>query len=160
MTKEYTVREYRKGDFDAIDELWKGIGLGGRQRGDDERVVESTLAAGGKMLVLIDESSGRIVGTSWITHDSRRSYLHHFGIAKSHQGRGLSKLLMDASFDVLGKLGYQAKLEVHHDNSVAKALYIKHGFEYLGDYDVYIIRDLRAVLKKRDARFSVGMKTF
>ncbi len=149
MTKGYAVREYRKGDFDTINELWQGIGLGGRQRGDDEKVVEATLAAGGRFLVLTEEPAGRIVGTAWITHDSRRSYLHHFGIAKSHQGRGLSKPLMDASFHVFEQLGFQAKLEVHHDNSVAIGLYRKNGFEYLGDYDVYIIRDLHAAMRRR-----------
>ena len=149
MKERYSVRDYRKGDFEAINELWQDIGLGGRQRGDDEKVVEATLAAGGRFLILTEEPAGRIVGTSWITHDSRRSYLHHFGIAKFHQGRGLSKMLMDASFRVFEQLGFQVKLEVHHDNSIAIDLYGKSGFEYLGDYDVYIIRDLQAVITQQ-----------
>jgi ribosomal protein S18 acetylase RimI-like enzyme len=154
MTDDYSIREYRAGDFVAIDELWQTIGLGGRQRGDDEKVVEATIRAGGSLLVLTEEPSGRIIGTSWITHDSRRAYLHHFGIAKSCQGRGLSGLLMDASFRVLKKLGYQVKLEVHRGNTVAIDLYRKNGFEYLGDYDVYIIRDLAAVMEKLGRRIS------
>ena len=40
-------------------------------------------------------------------------------------------------------IGLQLKLEVQRDNAAAIALYRKAGFDLLGDYDVYIIRDLR-----------------
>ena len=38
--------------------------------------------------------------------------------------------------------GFQVKLEVHVTNLKAINLYKKYGFEYLGDYKVYIIRDI------------------
>ncbi len=41
--------------------------------------------------------------------------------------------------------GYQVKLEVHRSNNVAVELYRKAGFEFLGDYDVYIIRDIQSI---------------
>ncbi len=37
------------------------------------------------------------------------------------------------------------KLEVHRSNKRAIELYKKAGFSYLGDYDVYIIRDATTV---------------
>jgi ribosomal protein S18 acetylase RimI-like enzyme len=37
------------------------------------------------------------------------------------------------------------KLEVHKDNVKALGLYKKAGFGYLGDYHVYIIRDISAI---------------
>ncbi|MBC7124579.1 MAG: hypothetical protein H5T24_03030, partial [Bacteroidales bacterium] len=41
--------------------------------------------------------------------------------------------------------GYQVKLEVHRNNIAAINLYKQFGFQYLGDYDVYIIRDLNSI---------------
>jgi len=39
--------------------------------------------------------------------------------------------------------GLQVKLEVHRTNRKAINLYKSEGFQYLGDFDVYIIRDIR-----------------
>jgi len=83
-----------------------------------------------------------VIGSSWMTFDGRRIHLHHFGILPSYQGRGLSKPLLERSLDFVKSKGYQVKLEVHKSNKKAIELYKKYGFKYLGDYDVYIIRDL------------------
>jgi ribosomal protein S18 acetylase RimI-like enzyme len=87
-------------------------------------------------------SDGSICGTSWMTFDGRRIHLHHFGILPEYQGNGLSKILLKHSLEFVKKKGYQVKLEVHNSNNKAKELYKKAGFSYLGDYDIYIIRDL------------------
>lgn len=86
--------------------------------------------------------SGEILDTSWMTNDARRIYLHHFGIAPSHQNLGLGKALLKASLDLVRDSGLQIKLEVHRNNQAAIALYRRFGFTNLGDYDSYIIRDL------------------
>ena len=69
-------RDYRKGDFTEINRLWKKTGLGGEERGDDENVIERTLANGGKLLVAENPKTGKIIGTSWLTTDHRRIYIH------------------------------------------------------------------------------------
>jgi ribosomal protein S18 acetylase RimI-like enzyme len=78
-----------------------------------------------------------------MTYDGRRIHLHHFGILPEFQGQGLSKLLMDESLGFIRKKGTQVKLEVHRSNVKAINLYKKTGFTSLGDYDVYIIRDVQ-----------------
>jgi len=83
-----------------------------------------------------------IIGSSWLTSDGRRLYLHHFGIIPEYQGRGLSKLLLEESLAFAKEIDQQIKLEVHQNNNIAKNLYTKAGFKYLGDYEVYIIRDI------------------
>ena len=50
---------------------------------------------------------------------------------------------MDESLRFVRKKGCQVKLEVHISNLKAVSLYKKAGFTRLGDYDVYIIRDIR-----------------
>jgi N6-L-threonylcarbamoyladenine synthase len=68
--------------------------------------------------------------------------MHHFGILPDFQGLGLSGLLMEASLKFVKRKGCQVKLEVHSSNVKAIHLYKKAGFTPLGDYDVYIIRDI------------------
>lgn len=140
------VRLYRRGDFPGIMEVWSATGLSRPERGDDEATIERSIAIGGTMLVMYDpDDEGRITGTSWLTFDGRRLHLHHFGIAPVHQGKRLSALLLKESLRAVKEKGYQVKLEVHRTNEAAVNIYKKAGFEYLGDYDVYIIRDIQSI---------------
>jgi ribosomal protein S18 acetylase RimI-like enzyme len=141
-----TIRDYRKGDFPSIMDLWVATDMGRPERGDDEATVERSIAMGGRMLVMCsDDAATSIIGTSWLTFDGRRLLLHHFGIAPGYQGRGLARLLLKETLRSVKKKGYQVKLEVHRTNHTAVHLYLGAGFEYLGDYDVYIIRDVQSL---------------
>jgi [ribosomal protein S18]-alanine N-acetyltransferase len=137
----FFVRNYRPGDFDQVANLWDLTEMGNRWRGDNNKIIEDSIMIGGTMLILEEESSGKVCGTSWMTFDGRRIHLHHFGILPEYQGKGLAKMLMKASLKHVKAKGYQVKLEVHKSNLKAINLYKMAGFEYLGDYDVYIIRD-------------------
>ena len=140
------VRPYARGDYQGIMELWRATGLGSPERGDDEETIERSIGMGGTMLVLCDqEDGGAIRGSSWITFDGRRLHLHHFGITPALQGRGLSAELLRESLRFVKEKGCQVKLEVHRTNEVAVRLYVNAGFKYLGDYDVYIIRDIQSI---------------
>jgi ribosomal protein S18 acetylase RimI-like enzyme len=140
------TREYHKGDFNAIMNLWMATGLSRPERGDDEATVERSIVMGGHMLVMCNEDpSQNIIGTSWMTFDGRRLHLHHFGIDPAFQGQGLATELLRESLRFVKEKGYQVKLEVHRSNTVAVELYRKAGFEFLGDYDVYIIRDIQSI---------------
>jgi len=141
IDNEFFIRNYQKGDFDGIMSLWIETGLGNPERGDDEKIIEDSIRMGGSMLVMEERETKRIIGTSWMTFDGRRIHLHHFGIIPELQGKGLSKILLDESLKFVKRKGYQVKLEVHDANLKAVNLYKKAGFKYLGDYDVYIVRD-------------------
>ena len=138
----YKVRKFITADYDAVLNVWKQTDMGGAHRGDDLQVIQNTLKAGGELFVLIDKQTQKIVGTSWITNDSRRLYLHHFGILPEYQRKGLANILMDESMKYASQLKLQIKLEVHKNNEIARNLYIKYGFKYLGDYEVFIVRDI------------------
>lgn len=141
-----TVRPYSKGDFPGIMELWEATALSRPERGDDEATVERSIALGGMMLVMCHgNEGGKIIGTSWMTFDGRRIHLHHFGIAPASQGKGLSGILLKESLKFVKEKGYQVKIEVHRNNKKAIQLYKKAGFEYLGDYDIYIIRNIQSI---------------
>jgi ribosomal protein S18 acetylase RimI-like enzyme len=139
---EFTVREYHIDDYPSVRSIWLETDMGNPLRGDNENTIADTIAIGGQLLILEERKSGKICGTSWMTFDGRRILLHHFGIAPAYQGRGLADLLLEESLKFIRTKNYQVKLEVHTSNIPAVNLYKKHGFERLGDYDVYIIRDL------------------
>lgn len=138
---DFIIRDYRESDYPALISLWESTGLGGAHRGDDDTVIRKTLLHGGKLLILEQSSDSKVIGSSWLTNDGRRIYLHHFGISPGSQGQGLAKPLLKASVDFARGLNLQLKIEVHRRNTVALNLYKKFGFNYLGDYDVYIIRE-------------------
>ena len=135
----FFVRNFKPNDYHAVLDVWQKTDMGGEHRGDNLEIISKTIANGACLLVLVNDSD-KPLGTSWITNDNRRLYLHHFGILPEFQGQGLSHLLMAESMSFAKKSGLQIKLEVHKNNKIAKALYEKYGFNYLGDYDVHIIR--------------------
>lgn len=142
MQEGYLIRDYRPGDWSAVESLWVATGMGGAYRGDTAEVVARTLDGGARLLVMEYRDTGEVVGTAWLTHDNRRSYLHHFGILPAYQGKKLANDLMAAVLAAAKEMGFQCKLEVHRDNVPAVTLYKKSGFKCLGEYDVYIIRDI------------------
>ena len=132
------IRDYKSADFSVITELWDEAGLGGSERGDSREVVEKCLSLGGKLLVMEEEKSSVIVGTSWMTFDGRRIHLHHFCIRPEY-----GKKLTEASLGYVKQMGNQVKLEVDSNNKIAKHLYETYGFQKFSGYDIYMIRDVR-----------------
>ncbi len=142
---DLNIRDYKTNDFAEVNNLWTATGMGGNERGDNDEVIQQTIKANGKLIILENKISKEIIGTSWLTNDGRRIYLHHFGIKPKYQGKGISKLLLNESLNFAKSKGMQLKLEVHENNIEAIYLYKKGGFNYLGDYKVYIIRDFERV---------------
>jgi ribosomal-protein-alanine N-acetyltransferase len=140
----YKIRDFQSNDFQDLMSLWQLTGLGSAQRGDSLEIIEQSIKMGGKML-MVEDSHGKIIGTSWMTFDGRRIHLHHFGIHPEYKRRGIGLKLAKECLRIVKQKGYQVKLEVHKDNIAAIELYKKLGFSYLGDYDVYIIRDLSII---------------
>jgi ribosomal protein S18 acetylase RimI-like enzyme len=138
--KDLFIDDYKEEDFGGLIKLWTDIHLGGAGRGDTPKIIKDTIDNGGRLFVVKDKE-GHIVGSSWLSTDKRRMYLHHFGIAENYRGSGLAQKLLDVSFDHAKSSGLQFKLEVHKENIKAIKLYEKNGFKYLGDYLGYIIRN-------------------
>ena len=139
--KTITIRNFISSDYHNLLDIWRLTDLGSAQRGDNLEIIEQSIEMGGKML-MVEDSNGKIIGTSWMTFDGRRIHLHHFGIHPDYQRKGIGLMLAKESLKFVKQKGYQVKLEVHKTNLAAIELYKKLGFTYLGDYDVYIIRNL------------------
>ena len=141
----YLVRDYTSKDFKGLSQVWEETGLGSAQRGDTSEIINHSIELGGKLIVIENTDTKEIIGTSWMTFDGRRIHLHHIVVLPKYQNNGLGKLLTKESLKFAKEKGYQIKLEVHQTNKKAIEIYKKLGFKFLGDYDVYIVRDLSSV---------------
>ena len=135
------IREYHRDDFPQVERLWKETGIYTVERGDTSEIIIRCNRSGGKFLVMEDPSTGLITGTSWMTWDGRRVFLHHFAIHPSCQRQGHGRTLALESLGFAKQVGWPMKLEVHRDNIAAVNLYRGLGFEVFEDYDVYMIID-------------------
>lgn len=138
---QYQIIDYSPKFYHDLDRFWNETGLGGSHRGDNENIISETIKFGGHLILMIDEASN-IIGTSWLTNDKRRTYLHHFGISQEHRKQGLASKLLEYCMALAANDGLQIKLEVHKENESAIKLYTKYGFNYLGDYEVLINRHI------------------
>lgn len=134
------IRDYRSSDFTKVEALWKVTGIYTRERSDTDQNILRCNSLGGRFLVMEDDT-GSLTGTSWMTYDGRRIHLHHFAIAPAFQGKGLGRALALESLKFALELNCPMKLEVHQDNRAAIHLYKSLGFSVFEDYDVYMILD-------------------
>ena len=140
ILSDVIFRDYEMADYSAVIDLWDKTGLGGALRGDDREAIKRTIRLGGKLLVAV-LPGGQLIGSSWMTYDGRRIHLHHVAVLPEWQRRGIGRRLTELSIGFAKETGTQIKLEVHQSNKGAVKLYRELGFRYLGDYDVYIMRD-------------------
>ncbi|RLD90634.1 MAG: hypothetical protein DRJ13_17935 [Bacteroidetes bacterium] len=135
------IRDYRPEDFPQVEALWKETGIYTTERGDTAEIIVRCNQSGGKFMVMEEEPTGFVAGTSWITWDGRRLYLHHFAIRPDLQGKGLGRSLALKSLEFAREKNAPMKLEVHQSNLHAIHLYRSLGFKVFEDYDIYMNLD-------------------
>ncbi len=133
-------RDYMPSDYPGLLLLWEELDMSPRERGDTPEVIERTIAMGGKLIVMEEDGTGNIAGSSWMTFDGRRFFLHHFGIQKIYQRKGWGMKLAVKSLQLIKEKGYPVKLEVQRENISAIRLYEKCGFTPFPDYVLYMLR--------------------
>ncbi len=134
------IRKYKPDDFPQVESLWKKTGIYTPERRDSPESILQCNTRGGRFLIMEEESSNRIIGTSWLTWDGRRVLLHHFAILPSMQGQGYGRILALESLAFAREKKAPMKLEVHRANVPAVQLYTSLGFEVFTDYNVYMIQ--------------------
>ncbi len=133
------IRDYLDQDYEQVLALWKDTGIYTVESGDRREVISRCKVQGGKFLVLEDPRCGKIKGSSWMTWDGRRVFLHHFAIGPEIQQQGWGRKLAELSLEFARKKDCPMTLEVHRDNKAAVNLYLGMGFEVFPDYEVYMI---------------------
>ena len=141
MIADFFIRAFTESDYFDIEQLWIETNLTNTKRGDTLQTIQNTLNCGGTFFVIEHLPTKTAIGSSWITNDGRRLYLHHFGIKPEFQGKKLAKELLETSLNFAKNKNLQIKLEVDKNSKKAINLYQNYGFKYLGDYIVFIIRN-------------------
>ena len=107
---KYIIRDYTNDDYIGLNELWEETGLGGSQRGDNDKIIEQSILLGGKLILIENIETKEIIGSSWMTFDGRRLHLHHIGVKPAFQNQGLGKLLTKESLKFAkGSLNYNMR---------------------------------------------------
>ena len=145
LKQEIIFRDFEKKDFPRVQELWELCDMGSPERGDNADTILRCNSMGGKFILIEREHDSKIIGTSWMSYDGRRIYLHHFCIHPDFRNMGLGWQLGMKSLGYIKEKGAQVKLEVHKKNLAAKKLYDKLGFFAFVDYDIYMIRDVEKI---------------
>ncbi len=140
MMSSIKLRNYKSDDYQSVLKLWEITNLGGEERDDNAETIGISLLHGGKFWILEDSKTRKLIGSCWVTNDSRRLYLHHVGIHPEYQQKGYGKLLTGTALAHAKSLNMQIKLEVHHSNKTALNIYKKLGFKFLKGYEVMIKR--------------------
>jgi ribosomal protein S18 acetylase RimI-like enzyme len=133
------IRDYHPDDFPQVEKIWQDTGIYKVERGDTAERILQCNRHGGRFLIMEDPETGQLAGTSWMTWDGRRVFLHHFCIRPSEQGKGHGRTLAIRSLEFAREKGCPMKLEVHRENKAAVNLYRSLGFEIFKDYHVYMI---------------------
>ncbi len=134
------IRDFEKKDYEELLELWDDVGLATPRRNDNLETILRSLKMGGRLFVA-EAPCREIVAAAWVTFDGRRLHFHHLGVRSDYRRKGLGRMMTSHCIQFAKEKGYQIKLEVHRENIPAVKLFTGMGFGYLGDYDVYIIRD-------------------
>jgi ribosomal protein S18 acetylase RimI-like enzyme len=129
--------EFNYGMFDEIENIWKATGIYSSERGDDYKQVIKTIESNGKILTAY--KNNEIVGTCWLTCDSRRLYLHHLAVLPEYQNQGIGKELLKKSIEIGEMMQLQIKLEVFEESPAVK-LYESFGFKTIENYNIMIKR--------------------
>lgn len=87
----------------------------------------------GKLLFVSEKSSNKLLGWIWYSEelnpDSKVYFIESFGVAKSHQRKGIGTyLLQNIIYEAMKEKVNLIELNVEHDNKVALGMYERMGF--------------------------------
>ena len=85
------LRDYRRGDGEAVRALWKEAGL--KDVGDDDRSLEE-FAKRNPGLVMVATAGDVVAGSALGSWDGRQGWLYHVATAKAHRRKGIATRLV------------------------------------------------------------------
>lgn len=122
------VREFRRGDEEAVVSLWEACELT-RPWNDPRKDIERKLAHSPE-LFLVGVSDGVVVGSVMAGYDGHRGWINYLAVHPSQRGTGLGRALMRAAEERLARLGCpKINLQVRAENESARAFYEAVGYE-------------------------------
>lgn len=130
MNDKIIIRELELDDYEPLVALWSAVGLPARLRGRDARAAIRRQIESPCTRYLVAEREGRLVGSVFGTHDSRKGWINRLAVDPAFRKRGIGRALVDeleAWFSGQG-LGIVACL-VEGWNTDSKAVFERLGYQ-------------------------------
>lgn len=136
MLNGYTVRQMASEDYERVSEIWinsEGICL----RSDDSKENIARYLRHNPGMSFVAEFNNKITGAVLCGHDTRRGYLYHLAVDKSHRKKGLGRELVQACLHALKQAGIdKCHIFVLADNQEGLGFWRNIGWELRKDIQI------------------------
>jgi ribosomal protein S18 acetylase RimI-like enzyme len=124
-----TFRSATLADYDAMLQLWQSCEGLGLIKADSREGIELFLGRNPN-LSTVAEINGRIVATVLCAHDGRRGFMYHLAVAREFRKKGIAKVLVETSMNLLQQAGiYRGNVVVYRTNLEAQKFWEKMGWQ-------------------------------
>ena len=128
----WSIRDFRPEDEAGLIEMWKLSGIYRRwndpQR-DIARKTENMQKTGFGLFLVVQESSGRIIGSVMAGYDGHRGSVNYLAVHPEAQKQGIGRALMaEVERWCEAELCPKINLLVRTDNQAVKAFYARLGY--------------------------------
>ena len=135
---------------------FKGVGIDQWQNGYPNAETLAEDMAGGESYVLVDEETGDVVGTCFVSfavehdydvihegswqHQEPYGVIHRVAVASDRKGQGLAGQMIEYAAEMCRERGISSmRMDTHEDNRSMQRMFAKNGFVYRGI--IYLGRD-------------------
>lgn len=126
------IRQFLIEDYEDVIKLWGEAGLPFKPKGRDSKEKIANEIASPTAVFLIAEMNGKIIGTSFGTHDGRKGWINRTAVKKNLRRKGIARLLVEETEKQLLQKGIEIIACLIEDwnnasmNAFNKMGYIKH----------------------------------
>jgi ribosomal protein S18 acetylase RimI-like enzyme len=125
------IRRFSIKDYPGIINLWEKAGLSYRPEGRDSFANIKTQIDGGRVIFLVAEVGGVIVGCVLGTHDGRKGWINRLAVDPKVRRRQIASRLVEELEGIFAKLGLDViACLIEKNNSISKDFFNKLGYEY------------------------------
>jgi ribosomal protein S18 acetylase RimI-like enzyme len=128
------IRKFNVKDYPDVIALWDSVKLTYRPEGRDsyERINEQV--ENGRIIFLVAEVDGKMVGCVLGTHDGRKGWINRLAVEAAFRRRNIAKRLVSRLEGEFEKLGLEVfACVIDGENEVSQEVFRRLGYEF---YDV------------------------
>ena len=127
--KDFTIREFRIGDYEKVAALWAEAGIHYRPNGRESRPRMEKEIKSEQAIFLVAAAGDRIVGVVLGTHDGRKGWINRLAVAKEFRRQNIAFKLVTAVETRLNDLDIDViACLIEPENTVSKSFFYKIGY--------------------------------
>lgn len=114
------ITSYKKGDYDALIDIWENAGLPYKPKGRDSRESIEKEINNGHCKFLFAKDNDKYIGSVLITHDGRKGWINRVVVLPDYRKQGIARKLVDAGEQWLKEQGigiFACQVEGYNDDS-------------------------------------------